>query len=124
MGNSDCGVRNALKGHAVLNSRRSDKKILFPTAVKSSAAVKSIRADNLTKWNVPSGSAAPGTDPTLRNSFIWDLHASRAIWTSEKKSAHLFLSVHNLFNGKQYTNYLESPRTPDQWAEAGIRVKF
>jgi vitamin B12 transporter len=76
------------------------------------------------KWTSPGDDVEPGTNPGLKNSFVWDIHASKPVWTSGKEKTEIFLSVRNLFNQKQYLNFTESLATPMRWTEGGIRIKF
>ena len=54
--------------------------------------------------------------------FIWDLNLSKKIHSYEKAPMELFLTVHNIFNGSQYT--FGDIKNPHRWIEAGIRVTF
>lgn len=54
--------------------------------------------------------------------FIWDLTASREVYTSPGLRAELFGVVRNLFNSSQYT--ISSYANPDRWLEAGLTVKY
>nr|HID59969.1 TonB-dependent receptor [Desulfobacterales bacterium] len=56
------------------------------------------------------------------NDSIWDFNLKRKVWSTEKATAELFLTGHNLFNGAQYT--FGDVKNPRRWVEAGIRVKF
>lgn len=64
-------------------------------------------------------------DPSWKASyddFIWDLNINKRIYSHEKTTAGIFVRVHNIFNGSQYT-FGES-KNPRRWVEAGIRVTF
>jgi vitamin B12 transporter len=56
------------------------------------------------------------------SSFIFDLSASKKIYTYGRHAFEIFAAAHNLFNGIQYNNnfYL----TPKRWAEIGVRYRF
>ena len=56
------------------------------------------------------------------NAFVWDLNLRKKIYSWEKKSAEVFLTGHNIFNGSQYTGIIV--QNPSRWVEAGLRVKF
>ena len=56
------------------------------------------------------------------DNFIWDLNLNKKIYSHEKAAAGLFLTVHNIFNGSQYT--FGDSKNPKRWVEAGIRVTF
>ena len=71
-------------------------------------------------WDLPS---AP--DPSLNaqyNSFIWDLSVSKKFRISEITSLDVFVNVHNLFNGSQYTVFAYP--NPRRWVEGGLRFNF
>jgi vitamin B12 transporter len=62
-------------------------------------------------------------DPMAKyNAFIWDLNLRKRIFTSERKSAEVFLTGHNIFNGAQYASSIA--QNPGRWVEAGLRIKF
>lgn len=75
------------------------------------------------KWTpVPYLFLSPDYPP---QNFIWDMHASKTLWTGERTSADVFASVRNIFNGKQYVDS-DDPgiRTPYRWWEGGVRMRF
>jgi len=81
-------------------------------------------AGHYVKWTLPSDLTSFAGDPTLTNSVIWDAHLTKELWSSEMASAEVFLSVHNVFDGKQYAYYLADSTVPARWSEAGVRLKF
>jgi vitamin B12 transporter len=54
--------------------------------------------------------------------FIWDINLIKNFQLSEGKDIEFFFSIHNIFNGSQYTN--DENRNPFRWAEAGVRFKY
>jgi vitamin B12 transporter len=65
------------------------------------------------------------TDPRFggsRDDFIWSLNLSKKIPVKTVKRADVFATVHNIFNGEQYS--LSDNKNPGRWVEAGIRIKF
>lgn len=54
--------------------------------------------------------------------FIWDLNLARQVFDARQYRAEIFLTVHNLLNGSQYT-YVED-QNPARWVEGGIRLNF
>jgi len=71
-------------------------------------------------WDLPSD-----PDPALNaqyNSFIWDLSVSKKFQLSEITSLDVFVNVHNLFNGSQYTVFAYP--NPRRWVEGGLRFNF
>jgi vitamin B12 transporter len=56
------------------------------------------------------------------NSFIWDINLMKKIHSSEKLTAEIFITAHNIFNGSQYT--LGDTKNPRRWVEGGIRIRF
>ncbi len=56
------------------------------------------------------------------NAFIWDLNLRKTIYTTGKRSAEVFLTGYNLFNGSQYT--LITAKNPKRWFEGGVRLRF
>jgi vitamin B12 transporter len=54
--------------------------------------------------------------------FLWDLNINKEIQINKKSSVELFFSIHNIFNGFQYS-YIEYIN-PRRWLEAGIRFRF
>jgi len=56
------------------------------------------------------------------NAFIWDINLMKKIHSSEKLTAEIFITAHNIFNGSQYT--FGDTKNPRRWVEGGIRVRF
>ncbi|MCP4713768.1 MAG: TonB-dependent receptor [Deltaproteobacteria bacterium] len=56
------------------------------------------------------------------NDFIWDLHLQRKIYERRVLGAELFFSLHNMFNGRQFSNGMS--KNPSRWLEAGVRFSF
>lgn len=54
--------------------------------------------------------------------IVWDLNLNYKIHVVKRAITELFFTVHNLFNGDQYTQ--GDNKNPGRWAEAGIRLKF
>jgi vitamin B12 transporter len=54
--------------------------------------------------------------------LIWDLHLGATFLKRENSALELFLSGHNLFNGKQYQD--EIAPNAGRWFEGGVRVNF
>ena len=67
-------------------------------------------------WNLPASAGAKYDD------FIWDLALTKKFHTSGTTTVDVFFSVHNLFNGSQYT--LNIYPNPGRWAEGGVRFSF
>lgn len=59
------------------------------------------------------------------NTFIWDMSVSKKVYSSEKLSSDVFLTVNNIFNGS-YSNDAtsDSYNIPRRWVEAGVRLEF
>ena len=53
--------------------------------------------------------------------MIWDLNIKKALEYKGKR-AYVYMGVHNLFNGSQYT-FIDR-KNPRRWVEVGFRVKF
>ena len=80
---------------------------------------KSLRAQlygNYVFWDYDQSILADYSD------FIWDINLIKNFLLSEDKDIELFFSIHNIFNGSQYTD--GENRNPSRWAEAGIRFKY
>ena len=56
------------------------------------------------------------------NSFIFDLHVTKIIYTRGEHALEAFGDIHNIFNGSQYP--LAIYVNPERWLEAGIRYMF
>ncbi len=56
------------------------------------------------------------------SAFIFDLNLRKKIYSTEKTNTEMFLTLHNIFNGSQYT--IEDQKNPGRWIEAGLRLKF
>ena len=54
--------------------------------------------------------------------FIWDINLHKTVYDQEIFTTKLFLFVHNLFNGSQYT--LGDSKNPRRWIETGVRINF
>ncbi len=56
--------------------------------------------------------------------FIWDLNLNKKIISESISlaSTELFCSIHNIFNGSQYS--VSDNKNPKRWLEAGLRFKF
>ncbi|RLB10519.1 MAG: ligand-gated channel, partial [Deltaproteobacteria bacterium] len=66
-------------------------------------------------WNLSSNTGAK------YDHMIWDFNIKKRFqW--KKKKAYVFLSVHNLFNGSQYT-FIDR-KNPRRWVEMGFRIDF
>lgn len=61
-------------------------------------------------------------DKAVNNTFIFNLNMSKKIYTTDKKTIDIFMTAHNLFNGKQAL-YVDMPYSI-RWLEAGMRYKF
>ncbi|WP_162605081.1 TonB-dependent receptor plug domain-containing protein [Geomonas oryzae] len=69
---------------------------------------------NLVDWNDPGHSRTGGV--------IWDVHLRKWIATTDIFSLEIFLSVRNIFDGRQYLDPIF--RNTGRWGEAGVRCKF
>jgi vitamin B12 transporter len=56
------------------------------------------------------------------SSFIFDISASKKIYTYGRHAFEIFAAAHNLFNGKQYG--VDWYKNPSRWAELGVRYRF
>jgi vitamin B12 transporter len=56
------------------------------------------------------------------NSYIFDLHVTKNIYTRAEQRLEIFMDVHNIFNGTQYL--ISIYKNPDRWVEVGIRYIF
>lgn len=57
------------------------------------------------------------------DTFIWDLNIDKKILRRNERSAEIFLTVHNLFDGSQYlSGTFKSPGR--RWIEGGLRLKL
>ena len=54
--------------------------------------------------------------------FIWTFDLNKKVYSRDRACAEIFLTVHNLLNGNQYT-WVDN-KNPRRWVEAGIRMKF
>ena len=61
-------------------------------------------------------------DMAKYNTFIWDFNLGREIYYTNNVNIDIFLTVHNLFDGSQYT--FGERKNPARWGEAGIRLFF
>ena len=71
---------------------------------------------NYTWWNLAVDAMAK------YDTFIWDANLVKKIFSSEKTSADIFLTAHNIFNGSYYT--LNVYPNPHRWIEAGVKFRF
>ncbi len=55
------------------------------------------------------------------DSMIWDLNIKKALEYKSKK-AYVYVGIHNLFNGSQYT-FIDR-KNPRRWVEVGFRIDF
>ncbi|HWR72533.1 MAG TPA: TonB-dependent receptor [Nitrospirota bacterium] len=111
--------------------RQTGKNILYRPAATCNVELKyknrrsftALLAGHYVRWtSVPLQFLFENQPP---QNFIWDLHASKTLWTGERTSADLFASVHNMFNGKQYFgNFVPESSTPYRWWEGGVRMRF
>ncbi len=69
---------------------------------------------NLVDWNDPNHSRTGGV--------IWDVHLKKWIATTDTFSLEVFLSLRNIFDGRQYMDSIF--RNAGRWGEAGVRCKF
>ncbi|TSK09206.1 MAG: TonB-dependent receptor [Geobacter sp.] len=69
---------------------------------------------NLVDWNDPNHSRTGGV--------IWDVHLKKWIATTDTFSLEVFLSLRNIFDGRQYLDSIF--RNVGRWGEAGVRCKF
>jgi vitamin B12 transporter len=56
------------------------------------------------------------------NSFIFDLHVMKDLYSRDKQMLEAFMDIHNIFNSPQYP--LAIYKNPERWFEAGIRCTF
>jgi len=54
--------------------------------------------------------------------FVWDLNLGWRFLKQRNTQAELFVTGHNLFNGKQYK--WDAYPNPDRWFEGGLRIKW
>lgn len=54
--------------------------------------------------------------------MLWDLDLRKKMYSTEKTESELFFSVHNIFNGAQYS--FVDRKNPRRWIEGGLRFKF
>jgi len=67
-------------------------------------------------WDMPARNGAKyGT-------FIWDLTVNKKFHTTKKTTMELFMTIHNLFSGANYTN--ASLPNASRWVEGGLRFRF
>lgn len=62
------------------------------------------------------------TDAAKYDTFIWDLDVRKSIYSTERASAEVFFTGHNIFDGSYYT--FGDQKNPRRWLEAGLRVRF
>ena len=56
------------------------------------------------------------------DTLLWDLHLAKRIRLGESLTPEIFFSVHNLFNGSQYSHILY--KNASRWIEGGVRFSF
>jgi len=56
------------------------------------------------------------------DNVIWDLHLTQKLFPDQDRSAEIFFSARNIFNGAQYLFDLHSNNP--RWFEAGVRYRF
>ena len=71
-------------------------------------------------WDLPAG-PTPSLNAQYKT-FIWDLNLNKKILARETTSLDVFLNVHNLFSGSQYTTAFYP--NPGRWLEGGLRFNF
>lgn len=54
--------------------------------------------------------------------MLWELDLGKKMHSTEKAESEIFLSVHNVFNGAQYS--FVDRKNPRRWIEGGFRLKF
>jgi len=67
-------------------------------------------------WNANSVNEAQYKD------FIWDLNLGWKAYKGRDAEAEIFVTGHNLFDGKQYL--FEPFSNPSRWFEGGLRIKW
>ncbi len=72
---------------------------------------------NYTWWNTNNISSS-GDNGTM----ICDLNLSRKFWFTEQTALDLFVTCHNLFDGRHY--WFSLYENPHRWVEAGLRFYF
>jgi len=70
---------------------------------------------NYTWWDLDSAYGAH------YNHIIWDFNIKKA-FEYKKRKASIYVGIHNLFNGSQYT-FIDR-KNPRRWVEVGFRVDF
>lgn len=65
-------------------------------------------------WNAPEQADA--------RQMIWDLHLTKRLVSRDAFDIEVFLSLRNLFDGRQYLD--SKYRNAGRWGEAGVRCKF
>lgn len=69
-------------------------------------------------WN----SATPPSYEGKYDSFIFDLHVTKNLFTRHQQVIEVFIDMHNIFNASQYIAAMY--KNPEQWLEAGVRYLF
>ncbi len=65
------------------------------------------------------------SDPSFQgkyDSFIFDLHAIKNLYSRDEHALEAFMDIHNIFNSSQYPTAFY--KNPERWFEAGIRYMF
>jgi len=78
--------------------------------------IKALLLGRYVDWN-----ASPEAEGKY-DALIWDLNLSKEFTLSDKVTAEVFFTAHNLFNGSQYAfSLFQNPR---RWFEGGLRFAF
>lgn len=64
----------------------------------------------------------PGYYNASYDDFIWELNVEKYISLHKNRDTRLFINIHNLFNGKQYSYIYNN--NPESWLEAGFKFFF
>lgn len=68
-----------------------------------------------------------GYEEGKHTAFLWDLAASKTVWSRQESAVELFGTVRNLFDGERSDDY-GTPGTDrgtqGRWVEAGARLRF
>ena len=54
--------------------------------------------------------------------IVWEANVNKTVWAYDGVAINLFFTIHNMFNGSQYTN--GDSRNPDRWVQMGLRCDF
>lgn len=83
---------------------------------RDSLGLRGALTGNYVWWN------APASKNAKYSPIIWDLHLTKKLCPKNDLSPELFLSVHNLFSGSQYVDFLYP--NSSRWVEGGVRFRF